>query len=117
MFTDTFELTPDAEVAIEVDPRVTTPEQIALLADLGWNRISMGVQDFDEKVQKAVKRVQPEAMTRAVARVAGLFMVVYYPALSYAGFYLSESPFMVLVTASALVALILRAWVLNTVSS
>ncbi len=45
------------------------------------------------------------AMSRAVARVAGLFMVVYYPALSYAGYFLSESPFMVLVTASAFFAL------------
>lgn len=50
---------------------------------------------------------EQQAMTRAVARVAGCFMVVYYPALSYAGFYLSESPFMVLVTAAALLSLVL----------
>lgn len=75
MFTDTFELTPDAEVAIEVDPRVTTAEQVALLGSLGWNRISMGVQDFDPVVQKAVKRVQSEEQTRVVvdaARTAGM---------------------------------------------
>ena len=70
-----FELTPDAEVAIEVDPRVTTEEHLAVLGELGFNRVSMGVQDFDLKVQEAVKRVQPlELTTRLVegARAAGM---------------------------------------------
>ncbi|MBI5836072.1 MAG: oxygen-independent coproporphyrinogen III oxidase [Candidatus Eisenbacteria bacterium] len=59
-----FEFTPDAEIAIEVDPRVTTQEQVELLRRLGWNRISMGVQDFDPQVQEAVNRIQPFEMTR-----------------------------------------------------
>jgi len=69
-FEDTFRYAPDAEIAIEVDPRVTSGEQIRLLASLGWNRISMGVQDFDPRVQRAVKREQSEAETRAVVDVA-----------------------------------------------
>jgi oxygen-independent coproporphyrinogen-3 oxidase len=59
-----FTLEPDAEVAIEVDPRVTTVEQIDLLRTLGFNRLSMGVQDFDPEVQAAVDRNQTEAQTR-----------------------------------------------------
>lgn len=69
-FEDAFHLAPDAEVAIEVDPRVTTTEQIEWLAKHGWNRVSMGVQDFDPNVQEAVKRVQSEAQTRAVIDAA-----------------------------------------------
>jgi oxygen-independent coproporphyrinogen-3 oxidase len=65
-FAETFELAPDAEVAIEVDPRVTTRAQIELLAKMGFNRVSMGVQDFDPAVQKAIKREQSEEETRAV---------------------------------------------------
>lgn len=69
-FTRTFKLAPDAEVAIEVDPRVTTAEQIRWLASVGFNRISMGLQDFDPDVQKEIKRVQSEDQTRAVVDVA-----------------------------------------------
>jgi oxygen-independent coproporphyrinogen-3 oxidase len=74
----TFETSEGAEVAIEVDPRVTTVEQIELLTALGFNRVSLGVQDFDLAVQEAVKRVQPEAETRAVidaARACGIHSV------------------------------------------
>lgn len=53
-----FELAPDAEVAIEVDPRVTSPEQARVLVELGFNRVSMGVQDFDPAVQVAINRFQ-----------------------------------------------------------
>ena len=56
----------DAEVAIEVDPRVTTNEQLTCLKELGFNRLSMGVQDFDPKVQETIHRIQPEAMTVAL---------------------------------------------------
>jgi oxygen-independent coproporphyrinogen-3 oxidase len=59
-----FEFTPDAELAIEVDPRVTSREQVALLRKLGWNRISMGVQDFEPAVQEAVNRIQPFELTK-----------------------------------------------------
>jgi oxygen-independent coproporphyrinogen-3 oxidase len=61
-----FTIAPGAEVAVEVDPRVTTPEHVAALAELGMNRVSMGVQDFDEKVQQAVHRIQPFEITAAL---------------------------------------------------
>lgn len=69
-----FEMQSDAEVGIEVDPRVTSFEQIALLKRLGFNRLSMGVQDFDPQVQEAVHRIQPFETTRVLfdfARQAG----------------------------------------------
>ena len=49
----------DAEVSCEIDPRYFNEEQVKVLTDNGFNRISFGVQDFDEKVQKAVHRIQP----------------------------------------------------------
>lgn len=52
------------EYSIEIDPRTVTRERIANLRALGFNRLSLGVQDFDEQVQKAVHRIQPEALTR-----------------------------------------------------
>ncbi|MCK5125845.1 MAG: oxygen-independent coproporphyrinogen III oxidase [candidate division Zixibacteria bacterium] len=58
-----FEFLEDAEIAIEVDPRVTTTEQLELLAKLGFNRISLGVQDFNEKVQTAIGRNQTQDQT------------------------------------------------------
>jgi oxygen-independent coproporphyrinogen III oxidase len=61
-----FDIDPDGEAAIEVDPRVTTFEQLDLLRRLGFNRLSMGVQDFTPAVQAAVNRVQPVEMTRAL---------------------------------------------------
>ena len=61
-----FDVEPGAEVAIEVDPRVTTFEQIGVLRRLGFNRLSMGVQDFTPEVQQAVNRVQSEEETRAL---------------------------------------------------
>jgi len=65
-----FPLDPDAEIGIEVDPRVTTPEQLETLARLGFNRLSMGVQDFDPRVQAAINRIQPEADTRRLVEQA-----------------------------------------------
>jgi len=47
-----------AETSIEVDPRVTTREQVDALAELGFDRISLGIQDFDPRVQEAIHRVQ-----------------------------------------------------------
>ena len=61
-----FEFTPDGEYAIEIDPRSCPPETIRLLAELGFNRASFGVQDFDPAVQRAVNRIQPYEMTRDV---------------------------------------------------
>ena len=61
-----FDVEPGAEAAIEVDPRVTTHEQIDVLRRLGFNRLSMGVQDFTPEVQEAVNREQGEKETRAL---------------------------------------------------
>ena len=51
------------EFSIEIDPRTVSEERIAYLAELGLNRVSMGIQDFDPAVQKAVNRVQDEEAT------------------------------------------------------
>lgn len=62
------------EYSIEIDPREVTSDSIKLLRELGFNRMSLGVQDFDPQVQKAVNRIQSEAETMAVldqARQAG----------------------------------------------
>ncbi len=69
-----FQFLPDAEQAIEIDPAITTRSQIDLLAKLGFNRISMGVQDFNQKVQETVGRIQGEKETAdlvTAARAAG----------------------------------------------
>ncbi|NBX68903.1 MAG: oxygen-independent coproporphyrinogen III oxidase [Proteobacteria bacterium] len=58
-----FDLVPNAEVSIEIDPRVTSREQLKVLRELGFNRVSLGVQDFNEDVQKAINRVQSVKMT------------------------------------------------------
>jgi oxygen-independent coproporphyrinogen-3 oxidase len=65
-----FRFTPDAEVGVEVDPRVTTPAHLEALSRAGFNRLSMGVQDFDPEVQRAVNRVQPFEDTRNLVRAA-----------------------------------------------
>ena len=62
---DSFTIADDAEISIEVDPRVTAPQQLELLRRLGFNRISLGIQDFDQKVQEHVKRIQPFDMVKA----------------------------------------------------
>ena len=62
--TAAFRIAPDAEVALEVDPRVTTSGQVELLRELGFNRISMGVQDLDPDVQREIGREQTEEQTR-----------------------------------------------------
>jgi oxygen-independent coproporphyrinogen-3 oxidase len=59
---DHFTLAPEAEVSIEVNPRFLDKEYIFFLRDLGFKRISFGIQDFNPKVQEAVNRIQPEAM-------------------------------------------------------
>jgi len=59
-----------AELAVEVDPRVTTDEHIDALAELGFNRISLGVQDFTREVQEAINRVQSIEETRRVVERA-----------------------------------------------
>ncbi|WP_418321485.1 oxygen-independent coproporphyrinogen III oxidase [Piscinibacter sakaiensis] len=61
-----FKLLPNAEIAVEIDPRTVDPERLRRLAALGFNRISLGVQDVDPQVQRAVHRVQPEQTVRAL---------------------------------------------------
>lgn len=67
-----FTLAPDAlgEYSIEVDPREASPKTIVHLRNLGFNRLSLGVQDFDPMVQRAINRVQPLEMTASVMRAA-----------------------------------------------
>jgi oxygen-independent coproporphyrinogen-3 oxidase len=63
-----------AELSIEIDPRTVSGEDVAFLRELGFNRVSLGVQDFDRRVQAAVNRIQPAEQTMAViaaARAAG----------------------------------------------
>jgi len=65
---------PDREFSIEIDPRTVDPGRLSHLANIGLNRISMGVQDFDPAVQVAVNRVQDKQATLdliAAAKVAG----------------------------------------------
>jgi oxygen-independent coproporphyrinogen III oxidase len=59
-----FHFAPDAEIGIEIDPRVTSREHLETLRKLGFNRLSMGIQDFHADVQKAIHRIQPFEMTR-----------------------------------------------------
>jgi oxygen-independent coproporphyrinogen III oxidase len=69
-----FVRTADFECSIEVDPRRVEPGTMEFLAGLGFNRVSIGVQDFDPAVQHAVHRIQSEEVTRAVidaARASG----------------------------------------------
>ncbi len=63
---EAFSFAPEAEIGIEIDPRVTTREQCRLLRQLGFNRLSLGVQDFDPLVQQTVHRIQPYEMTKAL---------------------------------------------------
>jgi oxygen-independent coproporphyrinogen-3 oxidase len=59
-----FELTPDAEMSIEIDPRTVREGTLDFLAGLGFNRTSFGVQDFDPAVQQSVNRIQPFEMVQ-----------------------------------------------------
>lgn len=60
--------TPEREYSIEIDPRTVNEETIALLKGLGFNRISMGIQDFDPDVQRAVNRVQDFAQVQRLVQ-------------------------------------------------
>ncbi|MBR7793750.1 oxygen-independent coproporphyrinogen III oxidase [Undibacterium sp. FT147W] len=63
-----FTFTEDAELGVEIDPRTVKPETLAVLAELGFNRNSFGVQDFDPAVQQAVNRIQPFSMVEAAVK-------------------------------------------------
>ncbi len=67
---ENFSFDEDAELAIEIDPRKASHATVGLLAELGFNRMSVGVQDFDSDVQRAVNRLQSEAETLIVMDAA-----------------------------------------------
>ncbi len=91
---DAFDFDPHGEYAIEIDPRKANPARIAHLASLGFNRMSIGVQDFDPVVQRAVNRIQGVAETLAVVeagRVHGfrsinMDLILGLPMQTLAGF-------------------------------
>ena len=61
-----FKFSPDLEAGVEIDPRRLTRDHIVALREIGFNRASLGVQDFDPQVQEAVHRIQPREMTEQV---------------------------------------------------
>ena len=73
-----FNFAADAELGIEIDPRTVNPDMLTMLAELGFNRTSLGVQDFDPAVQQAVNRIQPYEMVEqaiTASREAGFLSV------------------------------------------
>lgn len=70
MFNDILRDPNEFEGSIEVDPRRTTREQLETLREFGFNRVSMGVQDFNPEVQRLVNRKQPREMTESLTRAA-----------------------------------------------
>ena len=70
MLRRSFTLAPGGEYSIEVDPRTVDSQRLATLAELGFNRLSFGVQDFDPAVQKAVHRIQPAEQVFALVESA-----------------------------------------------
>ncbi len=67
---DNFKVSDDCEMSIEIDPRKVTDDSLRTLTNIGFNRMSLGVQDFDERVQRAVNRVQSYEMVRDRLRTA-----------------------------------------------
>lgn len=65
-----FRFVPGGEYSVEVDPRTIDANRLAVLAELGFNRLSFGVQDFDPAVQKAIHRVQPAEQVFAMVHAA-----------------------------------------------
>ncbi|MGG7073787.1 oxygen-independent coproporphyrinogen III oxidase [Campylobacter sp. 9BO] len=61
---------PEAEISCEIDPRFLNEDQIMVLISHGFNRISYGVQDFDEKVQQEIHRIQPYEITQNAVNLA-----------------------------------------------
>lgn len=70
MFASRFHLARDCEKSIEIHPPITTDDQLRTLAKLGFNRLSMGVQDFNEKTQIAINRLQSFERTREITVLA-----------------------------------------------
>jgi oxygen-independent coproporphyrinogen III oxidase len=70
MLRRSFQFAPGGEYSIEVDPRTVDAARLDTLAELGFNRLSFGVQDFDPAVQKAVHRIQPAEQVFALVAAA-----------------------------------------------
>ncbi len=70
MLRQAFAIAPNAEISIEVDPRTADAARLAHLAGLGFNRLSFGVQDFDDQVQRSVHRVQSHASVQGLLEAA-----------------------------------------------
>jgi len=70
MLRRSFNLAPGGEYSIEIDPRTVSAQRLDTLAELGFNRLSFGVQDFDPAVQKAVHRIQPAEQVFALVQAA-----------------------------------------------
>jgi len=66
MLKNNFDIDKDAEISIEIEPRTTTKAHLDTLKEIGFNRISMGIQDFSEKVQKTVNRIQTFEFTKDI---------------------------------------------------
>ncbi len=67
---ESFDIAPDAELSIEIDPRTVNEVRLRRLARMGFDRLSFGVQDFDPEVQKAVHREQPFESVRTLIEQA-----------------------------------------------
>lgn len=67
---ENFTISDEAEISIEIDPRVTTDDQLKTLRRLGFNRVSLGVQDFEPEVQKETGRIQSQKETKHVVDLA-----------------------------------------------
>jgi oxygen-independent coproporphyrinogen-3 oxidase len=65
-----FNIDPEVEMSVEIDPRELTQKHLGTLRHVGFERMSMGVQDFDERVQESVNRIQPEEMSLRVFKWA-----------------------------------------------
>ncbi len=70
---EVFGISPDAEISVEIDPRYLSEGQLQTLREVGFNRISMGLQDLDPEVQRAINRIQPyELMERVMKDLRSL---------------------------------------------
>jgi len=67
---DAFPVDPEAEMSVEVDPRELTQRHLGTLRHVGFNRVSIGVQDFDAHVQESVNRIQPREITVSAVKGA-----------------------------------------------
>lgn len=66
----------DAEISCEIDPRHINEDQMRVLSQNGFNRVSFGIQDFNEKVQQAVHRIQPYSVTKEAMELARRYNMV-----------------------------------------